>query len=180
MTVTTHRAPAAPDVEEAWAWYADTFFEINERAAQRHLMTYPEFAAVYHDPLVYKFYVHDHGKLVGMSVLTNELEAWPLISPQYFAKRWPEHFKRSAIWYVGFVGVAPRYAHAFRQLVSDMYTHVIGCNGIAVMDFCSYNVSLRRLPEITLKLLGWINPAAGMEIADSQTFVVYSFDQGTL
>jgi hypothetical protein len=178
MTITQQPTNIIPDLDEAWALYAHLFTEINELAAQRHLMTDDEFAAVYHHPNVLKFYVHDDaGLLAGMSVLTQDLDAWPLISPQYFARRWPEHYQHKAIWYVGFVGVLRHHPHGFRQLVNNMYTHVIGNAGIAVMDFCTYNITQRRLPAITLKLLGCLNPAADMETADAQSFVVYRFDQ---
>jgi hypothetical protein len=178
MTITEQATIAAPDLDEAWRLYADIFAEVNELAAERHLMTADEFTAVYHNPQVLKFYVHDEaGRLAGMSVLTQHLDAWPLISPPYFARHWPEHYARKAIWYVAFVGVAPHMPNGFRELVRGMYTHVIANAGIAVMDFCTYNVTHRRLPAITLKLLGWINPAATMQIADTQSFVVYRFDQ---
>jgi hypothetical protein len=166
-----------PDLDEAWTAYAGIFAEINTMAAQRHLMTLEEFTTVYRDPRVLKFYIHDdNGNLAGMSVLTQHLDAWPLISPPYFARRWPQHYARNAIWYVGFVGVTPHHRHGFRRLVNDMYAHVISNAGIAVMDFCTYNVARRRLPAITLKLLAGINPAADMETADAQAFVVYTFD----
>lgn len=178
MTITQQRTPTIPDVDEAWALYTDIFTDINALAAQRHLMTVDEFTGVYHDPHVLKFYVHDDaGNLAGMAVLTQQLEAWPLISPQFFARRWPEHYARRAIWYAGFVGVLPQHAYGFRELVTTMYTHIISNNGIAVMDCCTYNMTQRRLPAVTLKLLGWLNPAADMEIADTQTFVAYRFDQ---
>lgn len=180
MTITQlPSTPTIPDVDEAWALYADIFTEINNLAAQRHLMTLDEFTAVYHNPRVLKFYVHDAGNLAGMSVLTQDLDAWPLISPPYFARRWPEHYARRAIWYVGFVGVAPNSRHGFRELVSNMYAHVISNDGIVAMDFCTYNATERRLPQITRKLLGSINSATDMEMADSQTTVVYRFDQST-
>jgi len=181
MTITQQSTFAIPDIDDAWALYLRIFTEINELAAQRHLMTADEFAAVYHDPNVLKFYIHDDaGKLAGMSVLTQDLDAWPLISPRYFARRWPEHYARKAIWYVGFVGVVPHHSHGFRELVNNMYAHVHANAGIAVMDFCTYNMTQRRLPAITLKLLRWINPAASIETADAQTFVVYRFDQTTV
>ena len=167
-----------PDVDEAWTLYANIFAEVNNLAAQRHLMTSAEFHAIYHDPRVLKFYTRDEaGGLAGMSVLTQDLDAWPLISPTFFARRWPDHYARKAIWYVGFVGVAPNGLNGFRDLVGKMYPHVIGNAGVAVMDFCTYNVTHRRLPAVTLKLLSWVNPAAAMETVDAQQFVVYTFDQ---
>ena len=171
-------APTLPQVDQAWALYNDVFAEVNTLAAQRHLMTAEEFTTVYHDPRILKFYVHDQaGDLTGMSVLTQDLDAWPLISPPFFARRWPHHYTRKAIWYVGFVGIATHQLHGFRELVRNMYAHVSSNNGIAVMDFCTYNLTRRRLPAITLKLLAGLNPAAGMQTADTQSFVVYDFDQ---
>jgi hypothetical protein len=108
MTTLTERlTPGITCVEEAWSLYVQLFTEVDELAAQRHLMTYDEFAEVYHDPRVLKFYEFDRGSLIGMSVLTQHLDAWPLISPRFFARRWPAHYSRQAIWYVGFVGVLP-------------------------------------------------------------------------
>lgn len=181
MTMTRPRpAPVRPQLEQAWTLYSDIFAEINTLAAQRHLMSAEEFTAVYHDRRVLKFYVHDQdGHLAGMSVLTQHLDAWPLISPQFFARRWPEHYARKAIWYVGFTGVTARQPHGFRELVRDMYTHISSNAGIAVMDCCTHNSARLRLPLITLKLLAGINPAASMQTADSQSFNVYHFDRPT-
>lgn len=170
--------PTIPDVDEQYALYAEIFAGINSLAAQRHLMTAAEFRTVYHDSRILKFYLHDEtGALAGMSVLTQDLDAWPLISPPYFARRWPEHYARQAIWYVGFVGVTPHRPHGFRELVSRMYAHVISNSGIVVVDYCTYNMTRRRLATITHKLLSGLNPDAGMELADSQATVVYHFDQ---
>lgn len=183
MTVTEfpsglQTAITVPCLNEAWNLYSAMFADIDELAAQRHLMTLAEFASVYHHPDVLKFYAHDDntGRLIGMSVMTRHLEAWPLISPRYFARRWPHHFSEQAIWYVGFVGVQPRHIHGFHHLIAAMYPYVQATHGIAVMDFCSYNCATRRLPTITLKLLERLNPAARKEIADTQTFIAYQFD----
>lgn len=182
MTITEQRRTPVnhPDLDQTWELYSSIFAEIDTLAVQRHLMTYAEFADVYKNPDVLKFYAYgDAGELVGMSVLTQHLPAWPLISPRYFQRHWPEHFARQAIWYVGFVGCLPNQSHGFRTLIADMYPHVIGNDGVAVMDFCTYNILERRLPEVTLKLLNRLNPAAGMQTADTQSFILYRFDGAT-
>jgi hypothetical protein len=179
MTITQRPTTVVPSLHEAYTLYADVFAEVNALAAQRHLMTEDEFANVYNNPGVLKFYVFDDDdKLIGLSVLTNDLAEWPLASQECYARRWPEHYARGAIWYVGFVGAAPNHSHAFRKLIVQMYKYVIGNNGLAAMDFCTYNMIERRLPEITLMLLGRINPAASMEVIDTQTTVLYRFDKG--
>lgn len=168
-------AAAAAGIDQAWELYEEVFAEVNDLAAQRHLMTYAEFQTVYHDGDVRKFYAHDEaGRLIGMATLTNNLAAWPLISPQYFARRWPHFYARRAIWYCGFVGARPNQ-HAFRNLVTDMYHLIHSNDGMTAMDFCTHNCITRRLPDATLKLLGRLDPTTSMEVADQQTFIVYHF-----
>ncbi|WP_199515958.1 hypothetical protein [Nucisporomicrobium flavum] len=175
MTAVAHTT-GAPPIEQAWKLYEETFAEINGLAAQRHLMTYEEFQSVYHNDEVRKFYAHDRaGRLIGMATLTNNLAAWPLISPPYFARRWPHSHKRQAIWYCGFVGARPGQLHAFRDLVTDMYDLIRSNNGMAVMDFCTHNLITRRLPDATLALLSRLDPTTRMEVADQQTFIFYRF-----
>lgn len=177
MTITQQRI-AVPALDDAWDLYAALFTDIDTLAAQRHLMTYAEFADVYHNPDVLKFYCYDdRGQPIGMSVLTRELEAWPLISPRYFARHFPDFYYQKSIWYVGFVGVKPHHLHGFRELVRLMYPYISRSDGIAVMDFCAFNTTIRRIPEVTLRLLSSINPAAGMQTVDAQTFIAYRFDQ---
>jgi hypothetical protein len=160
--------------------YYATFEEINTLAAQRHLMTYHEFDEVMNDKSIRKFVASDDGGgMVGLAVITNDLEAWPLISPQYFARRWPEEAEQGRIWYVGFVAVRqnprPR-PHLFAEIIRAMYQPVIDSQGIAVMDYCLYNVQTRGVPAAAHRILERINPEVTTGIIDAQYFYGYRFD----
>jgi hypothetical protein len=132
----------------AYTAYADAFAEVNTLAVNRHLMTRAEFDKVALDERVSKYLAYDGGELVGMSCITNDLAAWDfLIQPLYFARFYPELYKRRAIWYIGYVfGVSG--SHAFVPLIGAMFPQVLESDGMFVQDFCTVNV-IKGLPQAT-------------------------------
>lgn len=161
----------------AYTLYAHVFEEINELAAQRHLLTHAEFSDVATDPRIIKLLAYDGtGNLNGIATITNTLEAWPLISPPFYRRLFPNHYARQAIWYVGFVGVRPRTPHVFRALVSELFTHVRSNDGVVAMDFCTFNQDVLDMPHRTLAMLkGW-HEGSRVQKMDAQTTWLYEFD----
>lgn len=159
----------------AWEMYADAFADVDTLAAQRHLMYPDEFRSVMTDIRVRKYVALRGSEMVGMSVMTNDLAAWPLVSPRYFARRWPEHYARRAIFYIGFI-CAVGNGLLYRDLITAMYPPVIEADGIAVMDFCAHNIDTHRMPQRTHALLRRVNPAAQSGAIDAQTFWAVRFD----
>lgn len=161
--------------------YKKAFWEINELAVQRHLMTDDEFTMMAYDQAIMKYVARaPDGVILGFSAMTNRLTAWPLISPAYFQRRWPAEYEQRRIFYVGFVctldGAPPA---VFPQLIERMYQEVIAVEGIAVMDFCAHNVH-RRMPGVTTRILNRINPGTEGACLDTQSFWAWRFDGGTL
>src|SRR5688572_31979472 len=120
MTIEIRRFEALPLslTPDAHALYVKLFTPINALAAQRHLMTPPEFYGVANDERISKYLAYAGDELVGMSTLLNDLTAWPLLSPEFFRRRFPDEYAAGEIWYVGFV--CADLAGVFRQLVTDM------------------------------------------------------------
>jgi hypothetical protein len=164
-------------ITPAWALYYETFMHVNRLAAQRHLMTADEFADVASDPRLGKHVAADDtGRLQGLGVITNELPAWPLISPAYFAHRWPDHYRQKRIFYIGFVCARPDApSSTFRDIISDMSEQVFAADGIAVMDFCMVNVK-KGLPRATTWLLNELHAKAAGSRIDAQEFWAWRFD----
>jgi hypothetical protein len=177
--LSTVAAPESADLlAESWRFYEDVFTEVNTLAANRHLMTFDEFEHVMADRRVQKWFAfRDDRRIIGMATITNELDAWPLVSPAYFARRYPMHYERGAIWYIGFVGcdIEGTRAHAFRDLIARMQPQVEASDGIFVQDFCVYNVGVRRLPDATRAVLRRINPTVEFDRIDAQEFWAGSF-----
>ena len=160
---------------EAWRLYTDLFTELNRRTVQRHLMSHDEFADVCQDSRIEKWRVLHDDRLVGLATYTNRLESMPLISPAYFAHRWPEHHATGRIWYCGFVGIAEHAPQGtFLQLIGRMYQQVADCGGVISLDYCAVNARLARAVERGLTSISGKKVRAG--IADTQSYWVYETD----
>jgi hypothetical protein len=164
-------------IEDVWTLYYEAFRELNAFAVQRHLMHRDEFVEVMLDRRVQKYlYLDDNGTVRGLSTYTNYLEAVPLISPQYFERRWPEHFAQRRIWYVGFVAVhddAP--VTAFAELIETMHRTSAVDGGITALDICRRTDELRHLPRAVRVLLHRISGGVRMEQLDEQSYWLYEF-----
>lgn len=162
-------------ISKAWDWYRETFAQINALAALRHLMTVDEFVEVMQDARIEKHLVTGQdGQILGLGVCTNYLEAWPLISPAYFERRWPEHYAQGAIWFVGFIGVrAGAHRATFRTILRGMQDGEP--DNIWVMDVCQVNE--KRIELAARHHLREINPQGiTIQAIDRQTFLAMRFD----
>lgn len=174
-----HPKVQLPMLGRLWEMYADAFEDINRQAVQRHMMTYEEFVDVMLDDRVSKYIATTpDGAVLGLSLLTNQLRAWPLISVEYFEAHWPVHYRENRIWYVGFVATVPaaKSQNLFPRIIAAMYQPVIGSNGVAVMDFCAVNVDSRNLPKATTLILRRLNGQTVGELLDRQEFHLWNFD----
>lgn len=171
--------------ETAWRLYEDQFRELDGIALQRHLMTQAEFAYLCRLSAVQKWLVYDpSGTLCGLATYTNNLHAMPLISPAYFARRWPFQYEQETIWYCGFVCVDSTDRGVFRALIRAMYDQAAADEGIIALDYCAER---GRLAQVVDRLLAaharhrdeWDidveHPGAGYRgyEADHQSYWVY-------
>ncbi len=165
-------------IEDAWALYHEAFRELSAYAVQRHLMYRDEFNAVMRDIRVQKYLcLDDNGALCGLGTYTNDLDAVPLISPQYFRRRWPEHYAERRIWYIGFVAVNAkgRAMNGLTEMVEAMYLIAAAQNGIVGLDVCRYNGEERRMGRSMGLLVRRLSSTARVERADEQSYWLYEF-----
>jgi len=164
--------------EQAWTLYSQSFDELRYLAVQRHVMYRDEFDAVMADPDVEKFLVWGaDGSLQGLSTMTNKLASMPLVSPEYFARRWPERYEAGLVYYIGFLGVHPdsHGTGVFGDLVRAMTEPVSMVEGLAVIDVCTYNKDRLHLPRAIRWLASTWAPSVEMTDLDAQTYVGYDF-----
>jgi hypothetical protein len=169
-----------PDVvgerlDEAWQLYETAFQDLNAMTIQRHLMYRSEFEDVMGDWRIDKWMaLDDDGTLLGLAVYTNELAAWPLISPEYFARRWPQEFVEKRIWYCGFVAVPGHQQGVFVELIEALYRRAEEQRGVISLDICRYNIESYKLDR---GIARWLNRISGGQVrcesADAQTFMIY-------
>jgi hypothetical protein len=167
------------DLERAWTLYSRAFSELNALAVQRHLMYRAEFDDVAGDERIQKWVATGpEGQLLGLATYTNELDAWPLISPAYFARRWPVQYAAKTIWYCGFVAVdvAARgiASGTYMEMIAAMYRQAEAGQGIIMLDFCTHNENKRRMRmSIDRALTRLSDGQVGVVQADQQTFMAY-------
>ncbi len=165
-------------LEKAWKLYSRSFDELRHLAVQRHVMYDDEFDAVMADSRVDKYLLWgDDGELRGVGTMTNQLESMTLISPDYFAHRWPERYAAGLVFYIGFVGVDPdsHGTGAFSEIVRAMTEPVAALEGVAILDVCSHNKNRLHLTRAIRWLASSWAPAVEMTDLDAQTYVAYDF-----
>jgi len=159
--------------ESAWQLYLSAFRELNTMAVQRHLMYRHEFDEVMNDTRVQKYLcVGDDGTLCGLATYTNDLDAVPLIAPQYFERHWPEHYAGNRIWYIGFVAVHPKAQgrHMFKQLVEQLYITAATQNGLVGIDICSYNDEVLNFSHIFRSMVERLTANMRFQRIDQQSY----------
>lgn len=164
--------------ELAWKLYDEAFTALNAFAIQRHLMTRPEFDDVMADRRIDKFVAYDDaGALIGLAPYTNWLDAWPLISPAYFERRWPDLYAEQRIWYCGFVAVAPGHPGAYLTLIEALYRTAEADGGVIGLDVCRFNDEAHHMRRsIGLALHRISGGRVSAETADAQFFMTYETD----
>lgn len=166
--------------EDCWALYELAFQELRTAAAQRHVMLRAEFDAVLADTRVTKYVAVDEaagGRCCALATATTELEAMPLISPDFFAHRWPQLYADRHIWYVGFVAVAADHQRGplFGRIVGDVARSAAAVGGVAAMDVSRYVSEQRRLPQVLARYFARLAPGTLSVRLDEQSFWAYEF-----
>lgn len=164
-------------IETAWHLYEEAFRDLNRLAVQRHLMHRSEFVEVMHDQRVTKYLcLEDDGTLLGMSTFTNDLDAVPLIAPEYFEHHWPELFAAGKIWYIGFLAVDPNAQgrQAFAQLAEQMYMVAAAQDGLVGLDLCNHNNDVRHMSRV-LRIMARRLGKSSLELLDQQSYWLYRF-----
>jgi hypothetical protein len=164
--------------EALWKLYEEAFRELKSLAVQRHLMYRSEFDEVMNDSRVHKYLaLEDDGTLCGVATYTNDLEAVPLIAPDYFERHWPEHYAARKIWYIGFVAVSPQAQgrEAFAQLVEQMYLVASTQNGLVGLDICTHNDNVRHMSRVFRIMVSRLAENMRFSRIDQQSYWLYEF-----
>ena len=169
-------------VGACWALYERAFDELRTAAVQRHVMFRSEFDGILLDERVTKYVAVDEavsGRCLALATVTTELETMPLISPDYFAHRWPRLYADRHIWYMGFVAVAADHQRGplCGRIVGDVARSAAAVGGIAVMDVSRYVSEQGRLPQLLSRYFARLAPGTRGIRLDEQSFWAYEFPE---
>lgn len=165
-------------LDEAWDFYRATFAPLATRAATRHLMVRSEFEPLMADPRLTKYVTRDADGITGMSAMTDDLDAVPLISPPFFAANWPELYEQRRLLYCVFIGARTgrRGDGVFVALQQEIYRRmVVPVNASVLLDICMFNEKELKLPWAVEGILTKIAGGAQATRVDSQSYWLYEF-----
>ena len=129
--------------------YRPAFEPLKVRSAARQVLTRSEFLDQMRDERIDKYVAWENGsEPIGMITLTRDLESVPWISPEYFAARYPDHWARNAVYYLGIILAHPRnHTARFLDTIVRLSLEPLANNrALIAYDMCHYNAS-RRLAE---------------------------------
>ena len=165
-------------LDEAWEFYRAMFTPLVTLSATRHLMFRQEFDALVADPRTISYVTRDAGGVTGLAVMTDDLDAVPLISPPFFEARWPELYAQRRIIYCVFISAipGPRGDGVFVDLQREIYGRMVApVGGSVVLDICMYNEERLKLPWAVEGILTQITGGAQATRVDSQSYWLYEF-----
>lgn len=176
ISTTEHDHIRAGDEPELWELYRAAMEPTRADAVQRHMLTREEFAAICWNPELTKVVARDRNNVaVGLSVYTNQLDAYDWIEPAYFEHRWPDQCKRNAVFYIIFVvtsGNSPM--GTFNQLIATMGKAIASAEGIGALDWSAARIA-RGLDAASRKIIARHMPLTNV-VQDQQQFNIYEFD----
>jgi len=162
-----------------WRLYERAFDDLRVLAVQRHIMIRSEFDAVIADDRIDKYVVTgSDGTVTALATMTNELDAVPLISPEYFAHRWPDLHAKQRVWYVSFVAVDPVHqARGVMQRIIDAMCAAVDetAGGVICLDVCEYRETAQRLPTAIESQANRARPGITRVRLDAQVYWGYEF-----
>lgn len=157
--------------------YRAAFDPLKSRSAARQVLTPPEFVDQMTDPRVVKYVAWTaHGQPVGMTTLTNDLDAIPWVSPDYFAEHYPEQWVRQAVYYLGFTLTHPmqRRQRFVETMLRVGIEEMVAERAVLAFDVCAFNHDVLRFGERLESVLADF-PGSTLEAIDTQYYSCMSF-----
>jgi hypothetical protein len=178
--VTVHAALDEETSRPFWDLYLASFVPLRTRAAARQVLHEDEFFAEMVDPRVWKYVARDRtGRPIGLTTLTSDLSTVPWISPEYYESRYPLHFARQAVYYLGFTLVEKdtRQVLSFAAMIEAVVERVGADRGVCGYDICAYNNEAMRFADNIAAMLNR-GGRVPVERLDSQTYYVADVSEG--
>lgn len=165
-----------PRAEALHELYLEAFAPLRAQSAARQVLTPTEFFDQLLDPRIDKYIAWADGLMVGLATLTNRLDTVPWVSPEYFAARYPEHWARGGVYYLGFVVAHASLPHQqFLETVVEVGLPRLSAEqAVLAYDVCAYNDHILRFGERVDDLIAGDARIARAAI-DTQTYYAVRF-----
>lgn len=175
MRITREQVISEEEIEVFRQIYRDAFEPLEELSPLRQSMTDDEFREeMRHESVIKLVAWDDAGKPAAILCMTNDISRIPWLNPRFYAKRFPEHYSESRIYFFGSLLVHPerRGEHFLGEILAAAVRIVASFKGIAAYDCCKHNVEVTQLPDI-ISAVGEEICCFERELVDYQNFYAY-------
>jgi hypothetical protein len=177
LKITIERALSAADIDIFYTVYVAAFGPLRTNAAARHLLTADEFADEMTDERIEKYVARgEDGEPVALTTLTTDFTAVPWISPDYYAARYPDHFARGALFYLGYTLVHPEHERrgVFARIAARIVRRLSEARAVCAFDVCGYNDDVHGIGKSIAALSRSLDMS--MDTIDVQTYYAATFN----
>lgn len=171
---TTKVAPEL--IERFLAVYRAAFAPLEKLAPARQSFDDDEFRHEMVDERVLKLIAYDRSaEACGMAFIATDLRAVPWISVPYYAHRFPEHYARDAIFYIGAMLVRPeKQGGPWAKELIDEIVRVVGEHrAVGCFDTCGFNTDVVKLPDTIARATHRLTYAESVEL-DAQRYYAHT------
>lgn len=166
-----------PEAETLYRLYRRSFEPLRTRAAARQVLTREEFFSQMNDSRIDKYIAWEgDGEPVGMVTVTRHLQAVPWVSPEYYAKQFPDQWARKAVYYLGFTLARPaiRRTSFLDTIVRFCVAPLVAERAVIAYDVCSYNNEGLGFSTRIAEMLGQFSHSQPVEL-DAQVYFAVNF-----
>ena len=141
VEITTHAEIDDRTIDDLWPSYERAFAPLRTKSATRMVMHRSEFQKQLRDTRIVKYVARFRGDAVGLATLALDLHAIDWISPDYYAHRFPDRFRRGLVYYLGWMVVEPEFRRhgLWHRLLQYGAEKVIADDAMVVYDTCRFN-----------------------------------------
>lgn len=151
IRITVEDTLDAGTTEEFYGLYAAAFGPLRDHAAARQVLTHEEFAEIMTDARVAKYIAWDEDwQPLGITTISNDLDTVAWISPEFYAARYPEHFARRALYYIGFALAHPgkRRQGVFLTMLDAILARFARESAVCLYDICEHNNEAMNFADV--------------------------------
>lgn len=157
-TVTLEEAIPEHTATRFWAIYDAAFRPTRVASPCRQFFREHEFHEAMSDPRILKFVRWAQGEPTSIGLVARDLEAVEWIAPEYFAARFPDHYRRKAIYY--YMAILTDPSCQGQKHVSEIVDHFV-----AFLDERDGMVAFDSRTEIATFLVDFLLERANLRTA---------------
>jgi hypothetical protein len=159
------------DVDAVYELYLSNIEPLDKVAALEHLDTREHMVDCFQNPEVVKLLARVDGEIVGLAMVTNNLDLVVEISTEFWTKRYPKYAARNAIFFGMVIVVQPsdRGLTAFTKLYTAMWNVPAKVGGVFCFDVCGHNREIYDVDRLAAGIASMFERST-FGIVDQQTY----------